>query len=211
MMQDPAVYFAGRALGLSNMAGMNNLDYGIIAIVAFGGLYGLSRGALRMATSILSLIVGVAVASAWHGRVGTVVHEHLGTGPAVSAALGYVVVFAAVAVAIEMAGRRIVALAQIVNLNWIDRLGGALFGAALAAIFAGVDLMILTTVLPADSRLLHDSQLAPQVIAYNQTVLAYVPPELKQLYQQRRDDLMRYWNEHKENPAAASKDASGGT
>jgi membrane protein required for colicin V production len=193
------------------MAGMNNLDYGIIAIVAIGGLYGLGRGALRMATSILSLIVGVAVASAWHERAGAVAHEHLGTGPVMSAALGYIAVFAAVAVAIELAGRRIVALAAIVNLNWIDRLGGALFGAALATIFAGVDLLILTTVLPTDSRLLHDSQLAPQVIAYNQALLAYVPPEVKQLYQQRRDDLMRYWNEHKENPAGASKDAAGGT
>jgi membrane protein required for colicin V production len=192
------------------MAGMNNLDYAIIAIVAIGALYGLSRGALRMATSILSLIVGVAAASAWHERAGSIVHEHLGTGPAVSAALGYLLVFVVVAAAIEMAGRRIVALASIVNLNWIDRLGGALFGAALAAIFAGVDLLILTTVLPADSRLLHDSQLAPRVIAYNQALLAYVPPEVKQLYQQRHDDLMRYWNEHKENPAAASRDAGGG-
>ncbi|HXD89899.1 MAG TPA: CvpA family protein [Candidatus Binataceae bacterium] len=193
------------------MTGMNNLDYGIMAIVAIGGLYGLSRGALRMATSILSLIVGVAVASAWHERAGAIAHEHLGTGPVMSAALGYFVVFVAVAVAIEIAGRRIVALAAIVNLSWIDRLGGALFGAALAAIFAGVDLLILTTVLPADSRLLHDSQLAPRVIAYNQALLAYVPPEVKQLYQQRSDDLMRYWNEHKENPAGALKGATGGT
>src|SRR5437667_4056711 len=160
------------------MAGLNNLDYGIIAIVVIGALYGLGRGVLRMATSILSLIVGVAVASTWHERAGALAHEHLGTGPAISAALGFVAVFALVSVAIEIVGRRIVALAQIVNLSWIDRLGGALFGAALAAIFAGVDLMILTTVLPADSHLLRNSRLAPQVVAYNQSLLAYVPPEV---------------------------------
>ena len=56
------------------MAGLNNLDYGIIAIVVIGALYGLGRGVLRMATSILSLIVGVAVASTWHERAGALAH-----------------------------------------------------------------------------------------------------------------------------------------
>src|SRR5207245_9139537 len=100
------------------MAGLNNLDYGIIAIVVIGALYGLGRGVLRMATSILSLIVGVAVASTWQERAGAVAHEHLRTVPALSAALGSVAVFALVSVAIEIVGRGVFALAQRVDCSW---------------------------------------------------------------------------------------------
>jgi uncharacterized membrane protein required for colicin V production len=192
------------------MAGWNSLDYAIAAIIVIGALNGLGRGAIRMATSILSLVVGIVVASFWYGRVGALIQQHLATTPAVSSALGYVLVFAAVAIVIEMVGRRIIALAQIVNLGWIDRLGGMFFGAALGAVFAGIGVAILTTALPPDSRLLHDSRLAPQMLAYNRSVLAYVPPELTKLYEQKRDDFLRYWDQHKEKPAGTAQGNASG-
>ena len=48
---------------ITGMGPMNGLDYAIIAAIAVGALYGLSRGALRMLTSVLSLVVAVYVAS----------------------------------------------------------------------------------------------------------------------------------------------------
>ncbi len=190
---------------------MNNLDYAIIALVAFGGFYGLTRGALRMVTSILSVTLGIAAAAAWYGRAGAVVAQHLHTTPTVSAVVGYIVVFVAVAAAIEFAGRRIVRLAHIINLNWIDRVGGALFGAALAAAFAGFDVGLLTVVLPADSTLVRDSELAPRAVAYNESLMAYVPAQMKDLYGQKREELMRYWSTQNENPAPAPDGAKSGT
>jgi membrane protein required for colicin V production len=193
------------------MAGMNNLDYAIIAIVAFGGFYGLTRGALRMVTSMLSVILGVAAAAAWYERAGAVVEQHLHTTPTVGAVVGYIAVFVVVAAAIEFAGRRIVRLAHIINLNWIDRVGGALLGAALAAAFTGFDLGLLTIVLPADSTLVRDSALAPRVLAYNQSQLAFMPAQMTKLYGRERDELMHYWNTQNENPAPAPDGARNGT
>jgi membrane protein required for colicin V production len=193
------------------MAGWNYLDYAIAGIIVLGVLYGLGRGALRMATSILSLIAGIVAASSWHPQAGVLIQQHFATSPMVSSVLGYLAVFVVVAVAIEIAGRRIIMLTELVNLGWIDRLGGALFGAALAAVFAGIDVALLTTFLPPDSRLLHDSQLAPRMLAYNQTVLTYVPPEVMKAYQQKRDDFLRYWNDHKQNPAGSSTQTTSGT
>ncbi|MGH7841742.1 MAG: CvpA family protein [Candidatus Binataceae bacterium] len=193
------------------MSGMNALDYAIIGIVVLGGLYGLGRGVIRMATSILSIVLGVAAASAWYGRVGALVHEHLNASPAVSAVVGYAVTFLAVAAMVGFAGQRVVRLAHIINLNLIDRLGGAVLGAALAAVFAGVDLVILASVLPPDSTLIRDSRLAPAVLSYNQSLLAYVPPEMKESYQRKREDLMRYWSGQNPSPAVAPNSAPGGT
>lgn len=190
---------------------MNHLDYAIIAVIALGALYGLARGALRMATSILSVALGVAAAAAWYGRVAAVVERELSLGATAGAVVGYLVVFAAVATAVEFAGRRVVRLAHIINLNWVDRLGGAIFGAALAAVFAGVDVLLLASLIPADSALLRDSRLAPHVIAYNQSLLAYVPSEVKEIYAQKREELMRYWSGENESPAPAPDRAPSGT
>jgi membrane protein required for colicin V production len=185
-------------------AQLNGLDYAIIIIVGFGALYGLGRGALRMATSILSLVLGVYAAATWYGRAGAIAQTNLHTSPTISMVIGYGAVFLIVFVAVEFAGARIVALAHIIHLNWVDRLGGGLFGAALAAIFAGLDIVILTALLPANSPLLQNSQLAPRVLGYNQVLLGYVPPQVKQLYTEKRDDLFRYWEHQKKNPATST-------
>jgi membrane protein required for colicin V production len=193
------------------MRGTNGLDYAIVAILAFGVLYGLTRGVLRMVTSILSVLLGIAAASAWYGRVGSFVAQHLHTTPAAGAIISYIVVFIAIAAAVEFAGRRIVRLAHIINLNWLDRLAGALCGAALAAAFAGFDVGLLTLALPADASLVRNSQLAPRVLAYNQMLMAHVPAELRNLYGQKRDELLRYWNAQNESPASANHGAASGT
>ena len=185
-------------------AQLNGLDYAIIIILGFGALYGLGRGALRMATSILSLVLGVYAASAWYGRAGAIAQTNLHTSPTISMVIGYGVVFVIVFVAVEFAGARVVALAHIIHLNWVDRLGGGLFGAAIAAIFAGLDIVILTALLPANSPLLQNSRLAPRVLDYNQVLLGYVPPQVKQLYIEKRDELVHYWEHERKNPATST-------
>jgi membrane protein required for colicin V production len=193
------------------MRGANGLDYAIVAILAVGVLYGLTRGVLRMVTSILSVILGIAAASAWYGRAGSFIAQHLNTTPATGAVIGYIGIFIAIAAAVEFAGRRVVGLAHIINLNWLDRLAGALCGAALAAAFAGFDIGLLTLVLPGDATLVRNSQLAPRMLAYNQMLMAHVPADLRNLYGQKRDELLRYWNNPNESPAPPNHGTASGT
>jgi uncharacterized membrane protein required for colicin V production len=193
------------------MAAMNKLDYLILAIVAIAALYGLGRGALRMMTSILSIVLGVVVAAAGAARAGAIVQYYFGSSPEVSTAAGYVILFLAVVIAVELVGRRIIIFAHIINLNWIDRLGGLIFGAALGVVLAGVNVLLLSGVIASSEPLLRDSQMAPRVIAWNQALLAYVPPKLKSMYEQKRDDLRRYWNPENQNPARTPDGASSGT
>jgi membrane protein required for colicin V production len=185
------------------MAGMNGLDYAIVAIVGLGALHGLSRGALRMATSLLSLAAGIYAASTWYGQAAAIAQSRLGTSPAMSEVIGYAAVFAIVFLAVEYAGGRVVRLAQIIHLNWIDRIGGGIFGAALALVFAGFNILLLTAILPAKPPLLRDSELAPRVIAYNQVLVGYVPPQVKTLYDEKRGELMRYWADKHPEPATS--------
>jgi membrane protein required for colicin V production len=97
-------------------------------------------------------------------------------------------------------GQRIIALAQLVHLNMLDRLAGAAFGAVLGAILAGLNIILLTTLLPPNYPLLQNSELAPQILSYDQKLVGYVPSEMKQIYQDKRDQLARYWSAKRNNP-----------
>jgi uncharacterized membrane protein required for colicin V production len=189
------------------LSGLNGLDYAIVAIVTIGALHGLSRGALRMATSIMSLALGIYAASIYYGRAANLSEGHLHTSPTMSMLIGYAAVFAIVFIAVEYAGARAINLVRIVHLNWADRLAGAVFGAGIGAIFAGLGVVAMTAILPANPALLRDSKLAPRVLRYNEALLAYVPPQIKTEYEQKRKELMRYWTERSESPDATPSPA----
>jgi membrane protein required for colicin V production len=182
-------------------AQLNGLDYAIIAIVGFGALYGLGRGALRMATSILSLALGLYAASMWYQRVGAYLETLFKTSPTLSQVIGYAIVFLLVFVAIEFAGRRVIMLVNLVNLGCIDRLAGGVFGAVLGVVLAGLTIVAITAFSAPNPPMITDSQFAPTVLAYNEALLAYVPAEVKKEYETKREQVYRYWVDRKKAPA----------
>jgi len=175
------------------MAQFNALDLGILVILGLGLLYGLARGALRMVSPILSFICGIYAASLWYERVSDLVQNHFNTRPATSQTIGYAIVFLVAFVAVGYITGRIIELAHIINLNLVDRLAGGVVGVAIAAVFAGLDVLLLTALLSANSTLLSNSQLAPRTLAYNEALLGFVPPGVKQLYREKRDQLLDAW------------------
>jgi uncharacterized membrane protein required for colicin V production len=193
------------------MAGLNNFDYIIVALVLLGAFYGLGRGVLRMITSLLSLVLGLAAALTWYGIVSSFLQRHFNTSPVTSTVIGYIVVFLAVAAAIEFIGRRIMVLVYIVHLSWIDRVGGALLGAGLGLVFAGIAIVLVESVIPADSAMVRDSKLAPRVLAFDQSLLGYVPTPVRELYQRKSDELKQSWERNNQSPAGQPRGGTSGT
>jgi membrane protein required for colicin V production len=184
---------------------VNWLDMIIIAIVAVGAVYGLLRGILRMATMLISLLAGIYLALVYYAEVGGLIQKWFpAASSTVAAALGYAAVFALVFVIVEASGYLLMRVVETVNLGWLDRLGGMLFGAAISAAVCGLLLMLMTAAMPADAALLRDSEIAPQVLDYTETLLNYIPPQVKQAYQAKRDSLTRYWLHHLAPQAASS-------
>jgi membrane protein required for colicin V production len=180
---------------------MNWLDYAMIVILGLSVLRGLSHGALRMLTSILSFALGIYAASTWHGRAQTFAQTHLGTSPISSEIIGYAVVFLVAFVLVEIVGQRVTAFAELLHLKLIDRLAGAALGAVLGAIVAGLNVTVLTAFLPANSPILQNSELAPEILAYNQKMLGYIPTQVRQAYEDKRQQLARYWSSRQNQPA----------
>ena len=175
------------------MNGLNGLDYVAIALFALGAIYGLQRGALRMVTSVVSLVAAIYFASLYYNKAGSFAETQLGSSHTVGAVIGYVAVFALIFTAVEIIGSSAIRLMQIVHLSPLDRLAGALLGAGIAGVFAGLAVMLMAAVLPSDAALLRGSRLVPMLLAYNEMLVGYIPGDAKREYERNRDDLMKYW------------------
>jgi uncharacterized membrane protein required for colicin V production len=175
------------------MNGLNGLDYVGIVLFAVGAIYGLQRGALRMVTSVVSMAAAVYFASLYYTKAGAFAQTQLGSSHAVGAVIGYVAIFALIFTAVEIVGSSAIRLMQIVHLSPLDRLAGGLLGAGIAAVFAGLAVMLMAAVLPPDAAILRNSQLVPMLLAYNEMLVGYIPGDARLSYQRNRDDLMKYW------------------
>ncbi|GJM45420.1 MAG: hypothetical protein DHS20C21_22620 [Gemmatimonadota bacterium] len=115
---------------------MNWVDWIILGVVAASTFAGVLTGALKTVLSILGLVIGFIVASRESGAVGMVFSRWM-SEPA-AAALGFVLVFLGVAVAITLIGWLIRKLLEGLSLSWLDRLAGAALGLARGAVIVGV-------------------------------------------------------------------------
>jgi len=175
------------------MNGLNGFDYVAIVLFTFGAIYGLQRGALRMVTSVVALAAAIYFASLYYLKAGSFAETQFGTSHTVGAAIGFVAVFALIFAAVEIIGSFAIRLTQVVHLSPLDRLAGGLLGAGVAAVFAGLAVMLLAAVMPADAAILRDSKLVPMLLAYNEMLVGYIPGDAKLSYERHRDELMKYW------------------
>jgi membrane protein required for colicin V production len=181
---------------------MNAFDFVVLAVVAFGAIHGLRNGLLTMVTSFVALVAALYLASLHYSETAAIIARQFGTNPTLATVLGYVAVFLVVFIAVQFVGGMIVSVLTMASLGWIDRLAGGFLGGAIAAAVAGLAVMLLTTVLPANAALLRNSESAPMLLAYDAMLVRYIPEEAKEAYQRNRDILIRAWI------AGASKQSS---
>jgi membrane protein required for colicin V production len=187
---------------------MNGLDVAIVVIAGLGILWGLGRGLLRMATSIVAVVAAIYFASLYYSAARDIALKYLPLGPAAAAVIGYAIVFILVFAVIGTIGNVLVRMVRTVSLGWIDRLLGGAAGGAIAVAAMGLALMLLTAMLPADAALLSQSQLAPRVLHYTDLLLNYIPPEVKTIYDRKRQELTRYWLQHELAPGSPTATAT---
>ena len=186
---------------------MNTFDYAVVAAIAVGALSGMRRGLLGMLTAAASVIIGLYLASLYYGPAAALAHRLLGLGETTATLVGWMTVFVIVFVAIESVGATVIRVLHLVHLGWLDRLAGAAIGAGLVAVVCGLGVMLLTALLPADASLLRNSKLAPMLLTYNQTLVRYIPQEVRDEYELNRRVLIRYWIEQATGTDARATEA----
>ncbi len=188
---------------------MNWLDYVILAAIGLGAIFGSGRGILRIASSLIALVAAVYLAALYYQAAGGYLTRAFSVQPGTGAVLGYIVIFLTVMVVVAWGGAKLAELVRAVHMSWADRLGGAVVGAALGALLAGLIVVVTTVTLPADTPVIRQSQLAPRVLDYSHNLAGFVPAQIRDAYYYRESQLITYWNQRKTaSPEPASEPAA---
>ncbi len=119
---------------------MNWLDIVLIVVIGIATFWGLRKGLILMVLSVVGLIVGIILAGRYH----VALSEHLTLISSESAAR--IVAFLLILVGVGLAARLLAfllgKLSSLALLGWINRIGGAILGLLLGALFCAVILAI---------------------------------------------------------------------
>lgn len=128
---------------------MNRIDLVLAIVLALFALRGLQRGFSREFFAVVGLVGGAALAA------GTNVEAAQMLPPSVPdigrPVVAFVAVFAAVALAAKLAGVLVHRALGAIALSPVDRVAGALFGAAKGVVLVGLGLIVVRAVTPPNA------------------------------------------------------------
>jgi len=152
---------------------MHWIDIAVLVVIAISAYLGLRIGIIKAVLSLAGLIVGVILA----GHYYLPLSQQLSFIPQASAAK--IVAFAIILIGVMVIAGVLASLlkwaASAIMLGWVNRLGGAVFGLFLGAIFCGALLAIWVKFF--DIAAISESNLAAILLDRLPMVLALLPDE----------------------------------
>jgi membrane protein required for colicin V production len=119
---------------------MNWLDILLLVAIALATVAGLGIGIIRAALTLVGLVGGIVLAGHYYIPLSQVLDAVL--QPTVAKVVAFAVILIAVMVAAALLAIFLRRGASAIKLGWADRLGGAVFGLLLGALFCGCLLAI---------------------------------------------------------------------
>ena len=163
---------------------MNWLD-AVIAIIILAVAYvGWKIGIVRAAVALGGTALGLFLAGQYYDDLGRQL-ERLIDAPNGAKVAAFLIIFAAVVVGAILVGKAVRRLLQVILLEWVDRVGGALLGALVgAALSTGLAAGLQAFPVLDLSRAVRDSLLADFLLRHYPAVLALLPKEFDIKYPQ---------------------------
>ena len=158
---------------------MNCLDIGILVIIALSAFNGLKQGLIKAILSFVGLIVGVTLASRFYGALAallTFIPQQFANIAA------FVIILVAILIIASIISAVLTKVASAILLGWLNRLGGAVFGFLMGAIFVGAALAIWLKFL-GQNDIIRASTLAAILLDKLPLVLNLLPPEFDSIRQ----------------------------
>ncbi len=153
---------------------MNWLDIIIIVVIAISTFLGLRAGIIKTVLSLAGLIVGVILA----GRYYVTLSEQLAfiSQEDTARVVAFAIILIVVSIIFMVIARFLKWAVSAIMLGWVNRLGGAIFGFVLGAIFCGALLAICVKFLDVEG-VITGSGLATILLDRFPMVLALLPDE----------------------------------
>ena len=146
---------------------MNYLDIALLVILAIGLFIGLGRGLVKTVFGLAGLILGVVLAGQFYKAF---------SDSTLGQIITFILIFIFVVWLATIAGALVRKVVKLVMLGWVDGLGGALFGVAMAGIILGVALVAYLNFFGSNS-LISDSVVSAILVDKLPLVLELLPGE----------------------------------
>jgi len=153
---------------------MHWLDIVILALIVIPTLVGLKVGIIKALLSVVGVVVGVILA----GRYYILLAEHLAfiSQPGLAKIAAFAIIMIGVMIIAAVLASLVKWAVSAVMLGWVNRLGGAVFGFVLGAIFCGA-LLTIWVKFVGISGPFYESALAALLLDSFPMVLALLPGE----------------------------------
>ena len=122
---------------------MNYIDIIIAILVLLASIKGFSRGFIKELVSVVSLVLGIYLAVKFSGLVEEYLIENLKDYKEFVSIISFVIVFLIVFLSLKLAGIVISKLAKQLQLNFLNKLLGMLFGSIKALLIISIILFEL--------------------------------------------------------------------
>ena len=121
---------------------MNTLDIVLLVAAGIGMLFGLKSGLVKQLSFGAGVAIGLLQATIFYPKTAAWLEEITGWDSLICTVLGFVLIVAAVTIAINIAGLLLRWLLKAVLLGWLDRIAGAIFSIiiALGVVVLGVNM-----------------------------------------------------------------------
>lgn len=156
---------------------MTAADWVIVAVVILSVVSAAIQGFFREAFSMAGLVVGYIVAAWLYQRPAAWLMSVL-KPEWLADVLGFLIIFFAVLILFDIAGRIARKLMKAAGLNGFDRFLGALLGVLKGGLLVSVVLMCMTAFTPT-SKMLEKSELAPYFLVVGRAAIWLAPSALR--------------------------------
>ena len=111
---------------------MNTLDIVLLVAVGIGTLFGLISGLVKQLSFGAGIAIGLLQATIFYPKAAAWLQELTEWNDLLCTILGFLIIFATIALAINLTGFLLRWLLKTIMLGWLDRVLGAIFSAVIA-------------------------------------------------------------------------------
>ena len=157
---------------------MSVLDIVVVVVVTISIIFGIKRGLVKEVFTLLALILGVVIASRFYSYGAGWISGVLDNSNLANI-VSFTVIFFVLVVLISLAGIFFNRMVKLVQLGWVDRMGGVVFGFLRGSVIVGVFLVFITKYpILGSERWVEGSNLAPFFLQFIESLWKLVPKEL---------------------------------
>ncbi len=117
---------------------MNVIDIIVLLPVCYGLIRGLMRGFVQELTTLVALSAAIIGTKIWAPNLALWLSQYIATSPAVCQLIAWTLLFTTIVLSLHFVGKIITRFLHAISLGWLNRLIGALFGAAKWALIVSI-------------------------------------------------------------------------